>query len=304
MQYDDNGALLKSTIPELPPPKRGKVRDIYEVDDCLLLVATDRISAFDSVMPNGIPDKGKILTSISKFWFEVMEWMPNHMITADVSEYPESLAAYHSDLKDRSMLVRKANPLPVECVSRGYLIGSGWKDYQATGSICGIDLRPGYRLAEKLDTPLFTPAYKAPQGEHDENISYAKVMDLIGADAAAFLKEQTEKLYIEAAEFALKKGIIIADTKFEFGVFNDEIILIDEVLTPDSSRFWPAADYVAGKNPPSLDKQFVRDYLESVSWDKSPPAPELPNDVVEKTREKYLQAFYELTGNYLNAPSS
>ena len=297
MHYDRNGALIRSDIEGVPEPRRGKVRDIYEIDGDLLLVATDRISAFDCVMPNGIPDKGRILMGLSKFWFEFFDWMPNHVVTTDVHAFPDILSGYENDLKGRSMLVKKTEPLPVECVCRGYLIGSGWKDYQKNGTVCGIELRAGYTLADQLDVPIFTPAYKAEQGEHDENITFAQVINLIGAESAAFLREKSLKLYSDAAEYARKKGIIIADTKFEFGNVNHDIILIDEVFTPDSSRFWPAARYVAGQNPPSLDKQYVRDYLETKNWNKEPPAPELTDEIVAETRNKYIQAYKELTGN-------
>lgn len=296
MQYDRNGALLRSDIPGLPAPKRGKVRDIYQVGDALLLVATDRISAFDVVMPNGIPDKGRVLTAMSRFWFDLLKWMPNHLISMDVAAYPAVLQPYAKDLAGRSMLVRRAEVVPVECVARGYLIGTGWKDYQKSGAVCGIPLRAGYQIASKLESPLFTPSTKAEQGEHDANITYAQVIDLVGAETAAKLREATLKLYSAAADFAATKGLIIADTKFEFGYFEGQLILVDEVLTCDSSRFWPAAQYQVGANPPSLDKQFVRDYLEAIKWPKQPPAPDLPDDIVMKTREKYLQAYRELTG--------
>lgn len=296
MKYDRNKALIESDIKGLPAPRRGKVRDIYDLGDSLLFVATDRISAFDCVMPNGIPDKGKVLTGVSLFWFELMKWLPNHLITADVSEYPKSLKAYSSDLAGRSMIVKKASPLPIECIVRGYITGSGWKDYQNTGSVCGISLRKGYRQAEKLDQPLFTPSTKAELGIHDENISFAKAKEIAGAEVAEKVKELSLKAYSTAADFAEKKNIILADTKFEFGTINGEIILIDEVLTPDSSRFWPAEQYKVGGSPPSLDKQFVRDYLESLNWGKTPPAPNLPDEIVFKTREKYLEAFRLITG--------
>ena len=299
MFYDRNRALISTEIKELSEPKRGKVRDIYEINGNLLLVATDRISAFDCVMPNGIPDKGRVLTGMSAFWFEFLDWMPNHIISTDVNSFPEILQKYKDDLRGRSMLVKKTKPLPVECVCRGYLIGSGWKDYQKTGIVCGIELRSGYNLADKLDAPIFTPAHKADQGEHDENITFSQVVTRIGAEAAAYLREKSLKLYSDAANYAFKKDIIIADTKFEFGNLNDDVILIDEILTPDSSRFWPADHYKAGQNPPSLDKQFVRDYLESQNWDKTPPAPDLPDDIVHKTRKKYLQAYKELTDKEL-----
>lgn len=299
MNYDRNGALIETMVDGVDAPKRGKVRDIYVFDDCLVMVATDRISAFDCVMPNGIPDKGKVLTAMSKFWFELFDWLPNHLVSMDVSRYPEPMRPYAKDLSGRSMLVKKLDVVPVECVARGYLIGSGWKDYQRTGSICGISLRAGYVLASKLEVPIFTPASKAEQGEHDENISFAHVVELIGADTAAQLQENTIRLYGDAADYAAARGIIIADTKFEFGMNGDGLILIDEVLTPDSSRFWLADQYEAGKNPPNLDKQFVRDHLETLDWDKSPPAPELPDEIVVKTREKYLKAYEQLTGTEL-----
>ena len=300
MRFDANHALIESRVPGLPEPTRGKVRDIYDLGDRLLLVATDRISAFDCVMPNGIPDKGRVLTALSLFWFRFFDWMPNHFISADPADFPEATRSVADVLRGRSMLVKKAAPIPVECVARGYLVGSGWKDYQHTGAVCGIPLRPGYRQADKLDTPIFTPAYKAERGEHDENISYARVIELAGAETAARLRENTLRLYSEAADYAAERGIIIADTKFEFGMDDELMILIDEVLTPDSSRFWPADQYKPGANPPSLDKQFVRDYLESVGFNKTPPAPELPLDVVTKTREKYLDALERLTGRGLD----
>lgn len=299
MNYDANGALLQTEIPSVAEPTRGKVRDIYDLGDSLLFVATDRISAFDCVMQNGIPDKGKVLTNLSLFWFSMMDWMPNHLVTADVNEYPELLKPYAEDLKGRSMIVKKAETLPVECIARGYIIGSGWKDYQKTGQICGIDLKEGYRQAEKLEEAIFTPSTKAEQGLHDENISFAKAAELIGTEKAEKLKELTLKVYTTAADYAATKGIILADTKFEFGMLDGEIILIDEVLTPDSSRFWPADKYEVGCSPPSLDKQFVRDYLETLDWDKTPPAPELPKDIVMKTREKYLDAFKRISGKDL-----
>jgi phosphoribosylaminoimidazole-succinocarboxamide synthase len=296
MNYDSNGSLMQTHIPGLKPPKRGKVRDIYDLGDSLLLVATDRISAFDVIMPNGIPDKGKILTGLTAFWLSLFKDVPNHLITMNPDLYPQSLAPFRNELAGRSMLVKKAKPLPVECVARGYIIGSGWKDYQKTGMICGIILRPGYRLAEKFDVPIFTPATKAEMGEHDENISYAQMINLIGAVDAAWVREKTLKLYTTAADYARQRGIIIADTKFEFGHLDGEVILIDEVLTPDSSRFWPAEQHLEGVNPASLDKQFVRDYLEDLHWNKQPPAPELPNEIVNNTRQKYFEAYQTITG--------
>jgi phosphoribosylaminoimidazole-succinocarboxamide synthase len=299
MQYDRNQALLQSSIPGLPAPRRGKVRDIYDLGDQLLLVATDRISAFDCVMPNGIPDKGRVLTALSAFWFEFLDFVPNHLITLDPMEFPEPARRLADDLRGRSMLVKKTAVAPIECVARGYLVGSGWKEYQVSSSVCGINLRPGYEQAEKLDNPIFTPAFKAEQGEHDENITFSKVVELTDATTAARLRELTLGIYSAAAEYAAGKGIIIADTKFEFGRENGELILIDEVLTPDSSRFWPADEYRPGSNPPSLDKQYVRDYLEAIKFNKQPPAPDLPDEVVERTREKYLDALQRLSGRTL-----
>lgn len=299
MKYDKNKALLQTDMDGVPQPRRGKVRDIYDMGDSLLFIATDRISAFDVVMPNGIPDKGRVLTGLSLFWFDLMKWMPNHLITADVSKYPEKLKKYSRDLQGRSMLVKKAKPLAIECIVRGYITGSGWKDYQKTGTVCGIPLRKGYKQAEKLDEALFTPSTKAELGTHDENISIEKAREIVGAKFADKAKELSLKVYNTAADYAKTKGIILADTKFEFGILNDELILIDEVLTPDSSRFWPADQYILGGSPPSLDKQFVRDYLESLNWDKTPPAPELPDTIVMKTRDKYLDAYRRITGKSL-----
>jgi phosphoribosylaminoimidazole-succinocarboxamide synthase len=299
MKYDKNKALLETEMDGVPQPRRGKVRDIYDMGDSLLFIATDRISAFDVVMPNGIPDKGKVLTGLSLFWFDLMKWMPNHLVTADVSKYPEKLRKYSKDLQGRSMLVKKASPLAIECIVRGYITGSGWKDYQKTGTVCGIALRKGYKQAEKLDEALFTPSTKAELGTHDENISLEKAREIVGAKFADKAKELSLKVYNTAADYAKTKGIILADTKFEFGILNDELILIDEVLTPDSSRFWPADQYILGGSPPSLDKQFVRDYLESLNWDKTPPAPELPDSIVMKTRDKYLDAYRRITGESL-----
>ena len=299
MRYDKNNALLESHIDGIKLIARGKVRDIYDLGDSLLFVASDRISAFDVVMPNGIPQKGKLLTQVSLFWFEYMNWIPNHLITADMSSRPE-LKDYANDLQGRAMIVKKAKPLPVECIVRGYLIGSGWKDYQKTGMVSGIKLRDGYRQAEKRDEALFTPSTKAEQGDHDEAISYEQVIELIGAEKAEKIRDLSLKIYNTAADYARTKGIILADTKFEFGEIDGEIILIDEVLTPDSSRFWPAEQYEVGCSPPSLDKQYVRDYLETLSdWNKEAPGPVLPEEVVFKTSEKYLSAYKQLTGKEL-----
>lgn len=296
MKYDQNGALLQTDIPGCKLVGRGKVRDIYDLGDSLLFVTTDRISAFDVVMPNGIPDKGRVLNQTALFWFDYFSWMKNHLITADVNEYPDILKPFAKDLSGRSMIVRKATPFAVECIVRGYLVGSGWKDYQQTGKVCGIQLRTGYQNCEKLDTPIFTPSTKAEMGLHDENISFEEAIAIVGESHAAQLRDYTLRLYTEARDYAATKGIILADTKFEFGLFNGEIILIDEVITPDSSRFWPADQYKPGANPPSYDKQFVRDWLESIHFNKQPPAPELPDEVVQKTREKYMAAYRALSG--------
>ncbi len=299
MLYDVNGALIESRIPELPMINRGKVRDIYDLGDSLLFVASDRISAFDVVMPNGVPNKGKVLTQISLFWFELMSgWLRNHLISADVTTRPE-LVKYAKDLQGRSMIVRKAKVLPVECIVRGYLIGSGWKDYQATGIVSGIKLRPGYRQAEKLDEPLFTPSTKAELGAHDEAISIDQVAGIVGRDKAEKLRDLSLKIYCTARDYAEQRGIILADTKFEFGEIDGGIILVDEVLTPDSSRFWPRDQYRVGTSPVSLDKQFVRDYLETLDWNKTAPGPELPAEVIKRTAEKYLEAYEKLTGRKL-----
>lgn len=298
MQYDANGALLKTEIPGVKLVNRGKVRDVYDLGDALLFVASDRISAFDVVMPCGVPRKGEVLTRISLFWFELMRDIPNHLISADVATRPE-LAAYAKDLQGRSMIVRKAKVMPVECIVRGYLVGSGWKDYRNTGMVSGIKLRPGYQQASKLDEPLFTPSTKAEIGAHDEAISFEQVAGLIGADKAAALRDLSLKIYTTARDYAEKRGIIVADTKFEFGEFDGKIILVDEVLTPDSSRFWPADLYQVGTSPVSLDKQYVRDYLETLDWNKTAPGPDLPADVVKKTSEKYLEAYRMLTGKSL-----
>lgn len=295
MKYDANQALLQTEMPGLPSPLRGKVRDVYDLGDSILFVATDRISAFDCIMPNGVPDKGRVLTQLSLFWFKLFGARPNHLITADVTKYPESLKPYLKDLDGRSMLVKKLNMVPVECVVRGYLAGSGWKDYQKTSTVCGIPLRAGYANCDKLDEPIFTPTTKETSG-HDMPISYEQLCDKIGTKLAADLKELAISLYRTAADHALTRGIIIADTKFEFGIDENGVLTIaDEVLTPDSSRFWPADSYKPGSNPPSLDKQFVRDWLESVNFNHQPPAPELPKDIVMKTRDKYLTALEQLT---------
>ncbi len=299
MKYDSNGALLETEIPGLPRLHQGKVRDIYDLGDSLLFVATDRISAFDCVMPNGIPDKGRVLTAMSLFWFDYLSWATNHLLASDISDFPVSLKPYSSDLAGRSLIVKKAKTIPLECIVRGYITGSGWKEYQKSGTVGGYRLRSGYRQAEKLDKALFTPSTKAESG-HDENLSFEEAGKLIGEEKAQNLSDFSLRIYKDAAKHAEKCGIILADTKFEFGELDGEIILIDEVLTPDSSRFWPKDQYKIGCNPPSLDKQFVRDYLESLDWDKTPPAPELPLGIVEKTREKYLGALKALSGRSLD----
>jgi phosphoribosylaminoimidazole-succinocarboxamide synthase len=297
MKYDKNHALLESFIPGVPTPKRGKVRDLYDLGDRLLLVATDRISAFDVVMPNGIPDKGRILNSLSVFWFDLLDDMPNHLITADVDQYPAELQAVKEDLRGRSMLVKKVAIIPFECIVRGYLTGSGWKEYQKSGTVNGQLLRAGYQNASKLDTVLFTPSTKAELGEHDMPVTAAELEQALGADKARTLAERSVACYTKAADHAAARGVIIADTKFEFG--EDEqgrLMLADEVLTPDSSRFWPSESYAVGSNPPSLDKQFVRDWLDSVAFNHQPPAPVLPDEVVVRTRAKYVEAYETLTG--------
>jgi phosphoribosylaminoimidazole-succinocarboxamide synthase len=280
---------------------RGKVRDVYEVSgDRLLIVATDRLSAFDVVMNEGIPDKGRVLTQLSCFWFELFrEAFASHFLTASLADYPAELQPFADQLRGRSMLVHKAKPFPIECVVRGYLAGSGWNDYRSTGSVCGIRLPAGLQESDKLDRPIFTPATKAQEG-HDENISWKETVAEIGQAAAEELRTNSLALYTKAREYAEGRGIIIADTKFEWGLRDGKVILIDEVLTPDSSRFWPKAGYQPGKAQPSFDKQFVRDYLISVGWNKQPPPPTLPREVVEKTGEKYREAYRLLTGRTLN----
>ncbi|MCK4487648.1 MAG: phosphoribosylaminoimidazolesuccinocarboxamide synthase [Desulfobacterales bacterium] len=277
--------------------RQGKVRDIYDLGDALLMVATDRISAFDVVMPSPIPGKGRILTQMSRFWFEMMEGLiPNHLITADVKRFPEACHPYIDIIKDRSMLVRKAEPLSAECIVRGYLSGSGWKSYLESGRICGMRLPQGLQESDRLLEPLFTPSTKADIGAHDENISFEQIEDMLGKDLAARLRDVSMAIYERAVEFAESRGIIIADTKFEFGLIDGELALIDEILTPDSSRFWPKDTYRPGGPQKSFDKQYVRDYLLSLDWNQKPPAPELPPEVVENTRRKYEEALRRLTG--------
>jgi phosphoribosylaminoimidazole-succinocarboxamide synthase len=294
-------ALLKTNLGATPLLGRGKVRDLYAVGDDLLLVATDRISAFDHVLATGIPGKGKILTQISLFWFDlVAKLVPNHLITAKVDEFPASLRPYADQLEGRSMLVKRAAMFPVECVVRGYLTGSGWKEYKASKSVCGIPLPDGLKDGSRLPEPLYTPSTKGEAGTHDENISYAATVAAIGEADAAELKRLTLAIYNKATTHAESCGLILADTKFEFGRTPDGIILADEVLTPDSSRFWEAATWSPGGAQPSFDKQFVRDYLESIHWNKQAPAPGLPDEVVARTQAKYLEAFRRLTGRDLN----
>jgi phosphoribosylaminoimidazole-succinocarboxamide synthase len=294
--------VLETQMPSLSLAGRGKVRDIYDLGDTLLIVSSDRLSAFDVILPDPIPYKGKVLNGLSIFWMDKTSGLlPNHLISADPAQYPEECQPYASMLQGRSMLVRKAKALPVECVARGYIIGSGWKDYQATGQVCGIPLPKGLQQAQKLPEPLFTPSTKAELGAHDENISFNKVVDLIGSEMAKWLRDKTLELYLFGTRWAEERGIIIADTKFEFGLIDDVPTLIDEILTPDSSRFWPMEDYRVGMSPPSLDKQFVRDYLESLDWDKKPPAPSLPEEIISKTMEKYLQIFQIIAGKDLRS---
>lgn len=291
--------LTQSELPTLTLHARGKVRDIYEVGKDLLFIASDRISAFDHILPVGIPEKGIVLTQLSLFWFDFLrDVVPNHVITASVEEYPEPLRYFDEQLRGRSMLVRRAKMFPVECVARAYLSGSGWKDYQQTQAVCGIRLPAGLRESDRLPQPIFTPATKSSTG-HDINISFDETVKIVGKAVAEKLRDLTIRIYSLAVEHARQRGIIIADTKFEFGIIDDKIVLADEVLTPDSSRFWPAESYRPGGPQLSYDKQFVRDYLESIYWDKNPPAPTLPNDVVLKTREKYIQAYRQLSGKEL-----
>jgi phosphoribosylaminoimidazole-succinocarboxamide synthase len=292
-----NNAVINTEFNDLKLMSRGKVRDIYDLDDALLMVASDRISAFDVVLPDPVPDKGKILTQISLFWFSAMaDLIDNHVITSNVDDFPESCRPYADVLKGRSMLVRKAEPLTIECVVRGYITGSGWKDYQKTGAVCGIRLPEGLAESEKLPAPIFTPSTKAEQGEHDENIDFEGAASRVGRDLAEKVRDLTLAIYEKGEAIAREKGIIIADTKFEFGIVDDKLILIDEVLTPDSSRFWPRATYSPGGSQKSYDKQYVRDYLLTLDWDKKAPGPPLPQEVIDNTRAKYIEAYEQLTG--------
>jgi phosphoribosylaminoimidazole-succinocarboxamide synthase len=292
--------LLDSQLDGLSLVRRGKVRDVYAADDALILVATDRISAFDYVLGSGIPDKGRVLNQLSAFWFgRTSHIIRNHLITTNVAEYPARARPFAATLEGRSMLVRRTTPLPVECVARGYISGSGWKDYKATGEVCGIPLPAGLRESDRLPEPIFTPATKAESG-HDENISEAAAAEVVGAELLARLKRLTMELYAHGVAHAESKGIILADTKFEFGLTDSgELLLIDEMMTPDSSRYWPKDTYHPGGPQPSFDKQYVRDYLESIRWNKQPPVPSLPDDVVRNTRAKYLDAYRRLTGREL-----
>jgi phosphoribosylaminoimidazole-succinocarboxamide synthase len=291
--------ILNTDLPGLELYARGKVRDVYSIGDHLLFVATDRISAFDYILPTGIPDKGRVLTQLSVFWFEFLkDIVPTHFITARIDEVPPAAQAFRDQLEGRSMLVKRAEMVDVECVARGYLAGSGWKEYRETGSVCGVPLPAGLKESSRLPAPIFTPATKAQSG-HDENISFDAMAQRVGADLAARLRDLTLKIYTRAAEYARTKGILIADTKFEFGTVNGELVLGDEVLTPDSSRFWPLDTYEPGRAQDSYDKQFVRDYLERIRWPKSPPAPPLPSEIAGRTSEKYKEAYRALTGREL-----
>jgi len=294
-----NATVLQLDLPGLKKIKSGKVREVFDLDDRLLFVATDRISAFDCIMPNGIPRKGEVLTQISYFWFAQTEsFQANHLVSRAHEPLPSSLRAFDADLAPRSMIVKKTQPLAIECVVRGYLAGSGWKEYRQTQTVCGLKLPPGLQESSELPEPIFTPATKAETG-HDENISFEEAARIVGADIAEQARAASLKIYHTARDYARQRGIIIADTKFEFGLLGGKLILIDEVLTPDSSRFWPADQYQPGKGQPSFDKQFVRDYLETLDWDKTPPAPALPEEVVVRTQAKYLEAYERLTGKRL-----
>ncbi len=276
--------------------RSGKVREVFDLGETLLFVATDRISAFDVILPDPIPNKGAVLNQISAFWFERFDEIENHLVTADFEQFPKELQQFRQQLVGRSMIVKKTKPLPVECVVRGYLAGSGWKEYQESQSVCGIKLPAGLKLASQLPEPIFTPATKAEKG-HDENIDMKRCAQILGEELANRVKALSLEIYSRGRDHAAQRGIIVADTKFEFGIVDGDLFLIDECLTPDSSRFWPMDEYAVGQSPPSFDKQFVRDYLETLDWDKTPPAPRLPKDVIEKTSAKYLEAFRRLTGN-------
>ncbi len=289
-------AVIQTQIPDTTPT-RGKVRDIYDLGDKLIIAATDRISAFDVIMANGIPDKGAVLTGLTRFWLEWLgDSVRNHLISIDVSAFPEPFNQHADQLARRSMLVKKTKVLPVECVVRGYITGSGWKEYQQSRTVCGLGLPEGLRQCDKLSEPVFTPSTKAEQGEHDENISFEQAVDIVGRDAAEYVRDKSIEIYVKAADYAAGRGIILADTKFEWGYDGDDIILIDEVLTPDSSRFWPADKYEPGRDQESFDKQFVRNYLESIQFNKQPPGPMLPDDVIAGTRARYIEAYEIISG--------
>jgi len=291
-----DNTLLQLDLPGVPKVRSGKVREMFDLGDRLLMVASDRISAYDVVMPNGIPRKGEVLTMFSHFWFNrVADLVPNHLLTKADEPLPEAVQSHADQIGRRAMVVKKAQPLAIECVVRGYLAGSGWKEYQKQGTVCGISLPDGLENSSQLPDPIFTPATKAEEG-HDENINFDEAVNIVGKNIAEQARELSIELYKRGRDHAAEKGIIIADTKFEFGIFEGELILIDEVLTPDSSRFWPADLYTPGKSQPSFDKQFVRDYLETLDWDKTPPGPELPAEIVQKTSEKYIEAYTRVTG--------
>jgi len=292
------GTISETDFTELKLLKRGKVRDVYDLGEHLLMVTSDRISAFDVVMPNPVPDKGRILTQISLFWFDIMQpLIENHVVASDVKQYPEICQPYADALQGRSMLVKKAQPLPIECIVRGYISGSGWKEYTDSGSVCGIALPEGLKESQQLPEPIFTPSTKAEQGEHDINIDFNAAAGLIGEEKAEKIRDLSVAIYKKGADLADQKGIIIADTKFEFGSVGDDVILIDEILTPDSSRFWPKESYSPGGPQKSYDKQYLRDYLSTLDWDKKAPGPELPDDVIANTRQKYLDALTQLSGS-------
>lgn len=300
MQVQEEGlSIIPGTEYEgLPLIRQGKVRDIFDTGDALLMVTTDRLSAFDVVLPDAIPDKGKVLNQISVFWFKQMESIvKNHIISTDVNDYPQEFHKYKEQLEGRSMLVKKAEPMAVECIVRGYISGSGWKSYQSEGHVCNIKLPQGLKESDKLDTPLFTPSTKAEIGDHDINIGFDEAVNIIGKETAEQLRDLSLEIYNRGAAFALEKGIIIADTKFEFGLLDGEIILIDEILTPDSSRFWPLDDYAPGRGQKSFDKQTVRDWLTHSGWDKTPPGPKLPQEIIDNTSKTYKEIFTRLTGN-------
>jgi phosphoribosylaminoimidazole-succinocarboxamide synthase len=286
--------MMSVGLPGIQKLRSGKVREVFDLGDTLLIVATDRISAFDCILPDPVPGKGEILTQLSAFWFQKFQETPNHCITADFEQFPANLKSHEKFLRGRSMLVRKSNPLPIECVVRGYLAGSGWNEYRESGTVCGLPLPEGLKQAARLPEPIFTPATKAESG-HDENISWSRCCEILGAETATMVRDYSLALYTEGSSHAAVRGIIIADTKFEFGFHDSKLLLIDECLTPDSSRFWPADSYKVGLSPLSYDKQFVRDYLETLDWDKTPPAPHLPQEVIEKTAQKYQEAFNRLS---------